>query len=125
MAWLKQGLHDGALAVNSPSAFVHVVADGLLLSSPRIFREFADKQVAGTEPAVDVAKRVQCEVLRQGWHIRTEQGMNFLYYERKRSGGGSFPINGIVIREPQRFFRSLPAIDFELVRLADPTGKSA
>ena len=112
----------GTLAVNAPGALVHVVVEGLVLVSPRIFREFSKQQVAGSEPTVDAAKRVQREVLREGWHLRAEGGVNILCYERKRSDHGITRINGVVIGEPQRFIQSLPGIDSSLVRVADGAG---
>jgi hypothetical protein len=119
MAWLSQGMLDGGLSVNEPDALVHVVAEGLLLASPRIFREFAKQQVGVPEAAADAAKRVQREVLREGWHLRADRGVNILCYERKRSDRGSTRINGIVIREPQRFVQTLPAFDSTLVRVVE------
>jgi hypothetical protein len=119
MAWLSQGMLDGRLSVNVPDALVHVVAEGLLLASPRIFREFAKQQVGVPESAADEAKRVQREVLREGWHLRADRGVNILCYERKRSDRGSTRINGIVIREPQRFVQALPAIDSTLKRVVE------
>ena len=109
----------GTLAVNAPGALVHVVVEGLVLVSPRIFREFSKQQVAGSEPTVDAAKRVQREVLREGWHLRAEGGVNILCYERKRSDLAISRINGIVIREPFRFLQPLPGIDSSLVCVAD------
>lgn len=123
--WLSQGVLCGNLAVTTPDALVHMVMEGLLLVSPRIFREFAKQQVAGSEPGGDAAKRVQREVLREGWHLRAERGVNILCYERKRFDHGITRIKGIVIREPQRFIQSLPAIDRALVRVADGSGASA
>ena len=67
----------------------------------------------------DAAKRVQREVLREGWHLRADRGVNILCYERKRSDRGSTRINGIVIREPQRFVQTLPAFDSMLVRVVE------
>jgi hypothetical protein len=125
MAWLGQGVLGGTLAVNTPDALVHVVAEGLLIVSPRIFREFARQQVAGSAPVVDAAKRVQRDVLRAGWHLRAEGGVNILSYERKRSDHGITQINGIVIQEPQRFIRPLPGIESTLVRVADGAGVPA
>ncbi len=122
MAWLSQGMLDGTLSVNEPDALVHVVAEGLLLTSPRIFRAFAKQQFAGPESAADAAKRVQREVLREGWHLRADRGVNILCYDRKRSDRGSTRINGIVIREPQRFIQALPAIDSTLVRVVEGAG---
>lgn len=44
MAWLKEGLGDGTLPANRAGALVHFVDEGMLLVSPRIFREFAKRQ---------------------------------------------------------------------------------
>jgi len=122
MAWLSQGLLGGTLSVNTPDALVHVVAEGLLLASPRIFREFAKQRVAGLGADADAAKRVQREVLREGWHLRADRGVNILCYEHRRSDRGTTRINGIVIREPKRFIQPLPAIDSTLVRVMDNEG---
>ena len=124
MAWLRQGVLGGTLPVNTPDALVYVVAEGLLLTSPRIFREFAKQQVVGLDGAADAAKHVQREVLREGWHLRADRGVNILCYEHRRSDRGITRINGIVIREPQRFIQSLPAIDLMLVRVVDGAGHS-
>ncbi len=119
MAWLNQGLLDGALSVNQPDALVHRVAEGLLLASPRLFRQFARQQVVGPEAAEYAARRVQREVLREGWHLRGDHGVNILCYGYGRSERGATRINGIVILEPQRFIQPLPTIDPTLVRAVD------
>jgi hypothetical protein len=118
MAWLRQGVLNGTLPVNRPDALVHVVNEGLLLSSPRIFREFA-RERAGAEPAGDAAKRVQRDVLRAGWHLRADGGVNMLCYERTRAGRSPTRITGIVIRDPRRFIDPLPAVDTTLARAID------
>ena len=122
MAWLGQGVQGGSLPVNRQDGQVYVVAEGLLLASPRIFREFAKQQVTGSESVADAARRVQREVLRAGWHLRADRGVNILCYERGRSGRESIRIHGIVIHEPQRFIQPLPAPDLTMVRLADCMG---
>ena len=124
MAWLRQGVLGGRLPVNTPDALVYVVPEGLLLTSPRIFREFAKQQVVGLDGAADAAKHVQREVLREGWHLRADRGVNILCYVHQHSDRGITRINGIVIREPQRFIQSLPAIDLMLVRVVDGAGHS-
>jgi len=122
MAWLKRGVRDGTLDVNGSDAYMHVVDEGLLLVSPRIFREFAQQPGRSVEPAVDVARQVQREVLREGWHLRADRGVNILCYELRRDGRGSARINGVVIREPQRFVDPLPPINTSLVRVLDAAG---
>ena len=72
---------------------------------------------------------MQREVLREGWHLRADRGLSIFCYEKERyARGRSDPettrINGIVIREPQRFIQPLPAIDSKLVRVADGAGTS-
>ena len=124
MAWLRQGVLGGTLPVNTPDALVYVVAEGLLLASPRIFREFAKQQVVGLDGAADAAKHVQREVLREGWHLRADRGINILCYEHQHSDRRITRINGIVIREPQRFIWPLRAIDTTLARLMDGAGHS-
>lgn len=124
MAWLRQGVLDCTLPVNTAEASVFVVAEGLLLCSPRVFREFAKQHMAGSEVVADAAKRVQRELLRQGWHQRAGGGVNILSYEQRRSDRSTTRINGIVIREPQRFIQPLPAIDSTLDRVMDGAGAS-
>jgi hypothetical protein len=123
MVWLNQGLLDGSLSVNKPDALVYGVAEGLLLASPRIFREFAKQQVAGPESGADATRRAQRqvlrEVLREGWHLRGDHGVNIRCYGYRRSDRGATRINGIVMLEPQRFIQRLPAIDSTLVRMVD------
>ena len=116
MEWLKCGLQNGSLAVNRPDGVAYVVKEGLLLVSPRIFREFVKQHGAAWGGAVDAAKRVQREVLREGWHLRAEQGVNMQSYEVRASVPGAKPIGGIVLREPGRFIQSLPGVDETLVR---------
>ncbi len=119
MAWLDQGLRGGGLAVNSPQAFVHRVAAGLLLVAPQIFREFARQEGLGKGPVADVVRRVQREVLRQRWHQLAVQGGNILCFEQRRRDGSIALIKGVLIRLPQQHLGVLPAIDPTLLR-SDP-----
>ena len=126
MHWLQQGISGGTLSVNAPGALVHGVDDGLLLVSPRIFREFARHQGAdggtpapGAERSRDAVRRIQREVLRAGWHLQAERGVNMLCYECKREGRAPSRISGIVIREPGRFVDPPPAINPALARVLE------
>ncbi len=77
MGWLQQGLCDGTLRVNLAGAPVHFVDEGMLLVSPRIFREFAKHlgensgRPANAPGEPDIGKSIQRQVLRAGWHLRT------------------------------------------------------
>jgi hypothetical protein len=120
MAWVRQGITDGTLPVNVRGALVHGVEDGLLLVSPGIFRAFIRRDGAGQGEPGDAAKRLQREVLRAGWHLRAEGGVNLHGYTWKQDGRAVARIHGIVILSPSRFLDSVPAINPALVRVGDP-----
>ncbi len=66
LAWLRDGLATGRLAINTPQARIHVIEQGLVLVSPGIFKDF--------DPARwnHVQKRFQKLKL----HQRTHDNMN-------------------------------------------------
>ena len=117
--WVRQGIADGTLPVNVRGALVHGVEDGLLLASPGIFRAFIRRDGVGQAEAADAAKRLQREVLRTGWHLRTDGGVNLHGYAWRQDGRAAARIHGIVILSPSRFFDPVPAINPALVRLGD------
>lgn len=124
--WVRRGLSGGTLRVNVAGALVHFVDEGMLLVSPRIFREFAERHGApghggaltdaAGEP--DIGLFVQRQVLWAGWHLRTDQGINFLTYQVMRGKRLVSNLSGVVIPNPERFIDSLPPVNPLLVRLA-------
>jgi hypothetical protein len=119
MEWVRQGITDGTLPVNVRGALVHGVEDGLLLASPGIFRAFFRRDGAGQEEPGDAAKRLQREVLRAGWHLRADGGVNLHGYMWKQDARAAARIHGIVILSPRRFVDLVPAINPALVRVGD------
>jgi len=117
--WVRQGIADGTLPVNVRGALVHGVEDGLLLASPGIFRAFIRRDGVGQAEPADAAKRLQREVLRAGWHLRADGGVNLHGYAWRQDGRAAARIHGIVILSPGRFFDPVPAINAALVRLGD------
>ena len=117
--WVRQGIADGTLPVNLRGALVHGVEDGLLLASPGIFRAFIRSEGAGQAEPGDAAKRLQRGVLRAGWHLRADGGVNLHGYAWKQDGRAAARIHGIVILAPSRFFDPVPAINPALVRVAE------
>jgi hypothetical protein len=117
MEWVRQGVADGTLTVNVRGALVHGVEDGLLLASPGIFRAFIRREGAGQAEPGDAAKRLQREVLRAGWHLRADGGVNLHGYAWKQDGRAAARIHGIVILSPGRFVDPVPAINPALVRV--------
>jgi len=119
MEWVRQGIADGTLPVNVRGALVHGVEDGLLLASPGIFRAFIRRDGAGQAEPGDAAKRLQREVLRAGWHLRADGGVNLHGYAWKQEGRAAARIHGIVILAPSRFLDPVPPINPALVRVGD------
>lgn len=117
MEWVQQGVADGTLPVNIRGALVHGVEDGLLLASPGIFRAFIRCDGSGQAEPVDAVKRLQREVLRAGWHLRADGGVNLHGYAWRQDGRATTRIHGIVILSPSRFLDPVPAINPALVRV--------
>ncbi|MBE0624601.1 MAG: TraI domain-containing protein [Burkholderiales bacterium] len=129
MAWLQQGLADGDLRVNEAGALVHFVTEGMLLVSPRIFREFAmrfgeegDGGPAHAPAEQDIGKFIQRQVLRADWHLRADKGVNILSYQVMRGERAVSRLSGVVIRDPARFVKPVPPINPLLVRLHEARG---
>lgn len=101
LGWLKEGIATRRIQVNTVSARVHVVPEGVLLVSPGIFKDFATHH-SDLEWS-NVQKRFQKLKL----HRRTDGGTNIHCYDvvgaRKRSS-----INGLLIPEPNVVFGASP-----------------
>lgn len=126
MAWLRQGLCDGTLRSNQAGALVHFVHEGMLLVSPRIFREFAkglandgDATATNASGDADIGKAIQRQVLRAGWHARADKGVNILTYQVIRGDRLASRLSGVVIPDPGRFIQAVPPANPLLVRLRD------
>ncbi|NJD33823.1 MAG: hypothetical protein FIA96_03135 [Betaproteobacteria bacterium] len=130
MAWLQQGLADGTLPANMAGALVHFVPEGMLLVSPRIFREFAARfgdDGNGPAPAAgdpDIGKSIQRQFLRAGWHRRAGKGVNMLSYQVMRGEHTVSQLSGVVIPNPERFVTPVPAINLVLVHLPAKSGEA-
>lgn len=129
IGWVQQRLSEGTLRVNEAGALVHFVDEGMLLVSPRIFREFAKRfgEDGGCDPAdtpgeSDIGKSIQRQVFRAGWHLRADKGVNILTYQVMRGDRAVSRLSGVVIRNPARFVKPVPPINPLLVRLRDEHG---
>lgn len=131
MGWVQEGLANGDLRFNESGALVHFVPEGMLLVSPRIFREFAKihgedgSGAAETGDEAQLGKGVQRQLLRAGWHVRAENGVNILAYQVVRGGRTISQLSGVVIEEPGRFVRPVPPANPVLLRAAPIPRESA
>ena len=126
MHWLQQGISNRSIPINEANAWVHFVAEGMLLVSPRVFKEYLRGLVTNgiasplstAGDCKDAVKRIQRELLRAGWHVRTGQGINMLTYQMMRGGCAVSRISGVLIRHPERFINPLPSPNRELVLMS-------
>jgi integrating conjugative element relaxase (TIGR03760 family) len=130
MGWVQEGLASGRLRFNESGALVHFVPEGMLLVSPRVFREFAKvhgedgRGAAAADEAAQPGKGVQRQVLRAGWHVRADKGVNILTYHVVRGGRTISQLSGVVIEQPERFVNPVPPANPVLVRATPGPEKS-
>lgn len=109
--WLARGIREGDLSVNNSGAQLHVVAEGLFLVSPLIFKEYAGEDGPWTA--------VQKKMIRAGRHIRTAQGQNILLYRVEGKNSAS-KLRGIVLKDPEALLNvKLPKLNNRLMRMSD------
>jgi len=94
LAWLKQGLLNGKLPINTVHARVHRVREGVLLVSPGIFRDYG---IAVQAPWASIQKRFQ----KLRLHRKTPEGFNIWNYtvvgERRTR-----ELKGILVEDPEK-----------------------
>lgn len=96
LEWIRRGVADGSLLVNTREARIHVVPEGVLLVSPGIFRDFASATGHAWNTAQKRFQRLQL-------HDKSSEGTNIHRYvvrgERQTSR-----INGLLIRDTSVVF---------------------
>jgi hypothetical protein len=117
--WLRDELAGGSIEINTRTALVHHVPEGLLLVSPGIFRSFLAWQ-GDDANSQEALKRLQRSVLKAGWHLVGADGASVLGYAWTKNGKATARVHGIVIEHPRRLLDPLPPINPRLVRIAAP-----
>ena len=130
MGWVQDGLATGKLRFNESGALIHFVLEGMLLVSPRIFREFAkahgeDGKGSATPDEAQPGKSIQRQVLRAAWHVRADKGINMLTYHVIRGGRRISQLSGVVIEKPARFVNPVPPANPVLVRTTSSVSERA
>jgi integrating conjugative element relaxase (TIGR03760 family) len=131
MGWVREGLASGELRFNESGAMIHFVPEGMLIVSPRIFREFAKvhgedgRGTPDVEEEAQAGKGIQRQLLRAAWHLRADKGVNILTYQVVRGGRAISQLSGVVIEEPGRFVNPVPPANSVLVRAATIPRESA
>jgi hypothetical protein len=126
IAWVQRGLADGSMAYNETGAMVHFVDAGMLLVSPRIFKEFAalfgeaGDGIPSDRSADKLGFGIQREVIRAGWHHYGPKKSNVLkYHVKRRNGTAGIVLSGMVIRSPERFVNPVPVTNVMLIPVVE------
>lgn len=101
LAWLQEGVATRRIQVNTVTARVHLVPEGVLIVSPGIFRDYAAKHPGSDWSSVQ--KRFQKLKL----HRKTDGGTNIHRYSVVGARKRSF-INGLLIPDTAVVFGALP-----------------
>ncbi len=115
MAWIQEGIGNGALAYNVPGALIHFVEENgrtlMLLVSPRTFRHYLDDIGESTtgEPEDKIGAALQRDFFKAQWHRAGPKKMNILRYRVKRRGSEGSLLSVVVIPHPERFVNPLPS----------------
>jgi hypothetical protein len=115
--WLRDGLAEGSIEINTRTALIHHVPEGLLLVSPGNFRSFLAWQ-GDDANSQEALKRLQRSVLKAGWHLVGAEGASVLGYAWTKNGKATARVHGIVIEQPRRLLDPLPPINPRLARIA-------
>lgn len=96
LTWLREEIVADRIAINTSTARVHRVPEGLLLVSPGLFRDFVQAR-----PEAGTADQAQRRFLRLGLHRRIGKGTSIVTYEATGSGRPGVVLNGILLEDPK------------------------
>lgn len=115
--WIVAGIGCGRLKLNTADARIHVTAEGLLLVSPGIFRDFA-----GPDGWLGAQKRL----LKLKAHRKNADGTNIWTYRVIGERRSTALLKGILIENPESHLGlRLPESNPHLVLVAPENPKSA
>lgn len=116
MRWIQEGLAQGTMPYNRPDALIHFMDEGMMLVSPKIFREFAQQfgENGDGKPTeqkgVAVGTGIQRHVTNAGWHqqVGTDKRNIQKFRVVGHNGEGKQLISGVLILNPEHFVNPVP-----------------
>lgn len=115
--WIAEGIASGRLKLNTAEARIHMTAEGLLLVSPGIFRDFG---------GVDGWLGAQKRLLKLKAHRKNPDGTNIWTYRVVGERRSSAQLKGILIEDAgAKLGLRLPDPNPHLIHVAAAPGKSA
>jgi hypothetical protein len=116
VAWLRGGLANRSIAVNTWGGYVHRVPEGLLLAWPDLFRSYLEAQ--GSEPAtLRALKRLRQSLLAAGWHLQDSGGVMVHEYAWRNEGVVIGQVSGVVVTMVEGLIDHSQPINPHLVRI--------
>lgn len=114
MAWIQQGVATANLPFNNRTASVHFVRAGMLLITPKIFREYLVAQgmaLEGSAAGVEV-KRMQ-KLLQKSGYVALARSNTYLHTYRvtNAKNPNRDMVTGYLAPNPGAFFNPVPAIN--------------
>ncbi len=98
--WVVASLQERSLDYNNPGARVHVVAEGVLLVSPGIFKDFVKQH-----PDIESWETAQKKFLKLGLHEHSDGGLNVHKYLILGNNNSS-TVMGILIKDIGLLFKA-------------------
>jgi hypothetical protein len=119
LAWVRQGIVSGDLPHNSPGAFVHFVPEGMLLITPRVFREYLGTQGVKLDGSTSwgAVKHLQ-KLLQKSGSVALASKHTYLHVYR--APGAKNPhrdmMTGYLVPNTPTLFNPVPEINLLLER---------
>ncbi|WP_429500798.1 MobH family relaxase (plasmid) [Robbsia andropogonis] len=130
MGWVQEGVRTGELLFNESKGFVHFVDEGMLLISPKVFKEFAQVQaehiiVPESKTDKPLWRVVQDDFQASSYPLKAPNVGRFgsyLHYFTV-SGAESAQLAANLVPDAGRFFDPVPASNALLSRTEATTNK--
>lgn len=109
VAWIQAGIGNGTIKYNWASAFVHFVDAGMLLITPRVFREYLDQSGQPVDPTGKQVKQLQRSLQKSGYALKNPPSTYLHYYRIKNATNPAKDmVVGYLIPKPDQFFNPVP-----------------
>jgi integrating conjugative element relaxase (TIGR03760 family) len=109
MAWLQHGISNGTVEFNRNTASVHFVAAGMLLLTPKVFREYMASIDPGINPVTANVKPLQ-HLLQKSGYVVKQSAKTYLHYYRIENARNPerAMIACYLVPNPRQFFNPVP-----------------
>jgi hypothetical protein len=116
VAWLREGLANRSIPINTWGGLVHRVPEGLLLVWPDLSQSYLEAQ--RSEPVtVRALKRLRKSLLNAGWHVQDSGGALVYEYTWRNEGVVIGQVSGVVITMIEALIDPSQPINPHLVRI--------